>query len=122
MVQFLQVTGPKYLTIIFSFSSELTCEYCHSLANFYLPTVRLAAGGGECAVSRQICSVSRVSRGVTQVSRRYADTVFIDSITTIAASIFSHPSIDKHLVAGIYRLELETKVHPKIRNHGEGPY
>ena len=24
--------------------------------------------------------------------------------------------------AGGYRVELETKVHTKVRNHGEGPY
>ena len=28
----------------------------------------------------------------------------------------SHPTINK------YSIELETKVHPKVRNHGEGPY
>ena len=26
------------------------------------------------------------------------------------------------LVHVVHSLELETKVHPKVRNHGEGPY
>ena len=29
--------------------------------------------------------------------------------------------MDELLETG-YRMELETKVHPKVRNHGEGPY
>ena len=66
------------------------------LRTFIYPGYQSMAAGVEYAISRQICSLSRVSR-------RYADTVFIDSITTIAASIFSHPSIDKHLAPGIYR-------------------
>ena len=27
-----------------------------------------------------------------------------------------------YLATNVYVLELETKVHPTIRNHGEGPY
>ena len=54
--------------------------------------------------TRATCAVSRDERYEgTKYNRRLA----LDTFSQVLSAI---------------RLELETKVHPKVRNHGEGPY
>ena len=40
----------------------------------------------------------------------------------VLASTLLYPDISGEFELGGAPLELDTKVHPKIRNHGEGPY